>query len=153
MYPVDVTADAPVEALSDLTDGVGADVIFEAVGGDQSHGTDGSDSLAVAFEMARHGGTVVQIGHIVGDISLTPRTLRLRNVDWVNPARGVRQLGPNTDTGELARSLVAAGRVDLDRYVTHERRDGLAGFEDAVASGLGETNEDALGPVQMVLIE
>ncbi|WP_276259092.1 zinc-dependent alcohol dehydrogenase [Haloglomus litoreum] len=150
LVPVDARESDPVAAVRELTDGVGADVVFEAVGGDQSHGTDGDGPLAGAFRTARNGGTVVQVGHVVGDLTLTPRHLRLRNVDWVNPARGVRQVGPNADTGTLAAALVADDRADIESYVTHEL-DGLAAFETAVDIGLHPENYDALGPAQLRL--
>jgi threonine dehydrogenase-like Zn-dependent dehydrogenase len=73
LRPVDATAADPVEAVRDATGGVGADVVFEAVGGDQDHGTSGSDPLARSIRMARSGGTVVQIGYVIGQVSLSPR--------------------------------------------------------------------------------
>jgi threonine dehydrogenase-like Zn-dependent dehydrogenase len=150
LVPVDARGTDPVAAVRDLTDGMGADVVFEAVGGDQSHGSDGDDPLARAVRTARNGGTVVQVGHVVGDLTLTPRALRLRNVDWVNPARGVRQVSPGTDTGDLAAALVADGRADIESYVTHEL-DGLDSFERAVDIGLDPGEYGALGPAQLLV--
>lgn len=150
LHTVDARETGPVAAVEALTDGVGADVVFESVGGDQSGAGEDEEPLAQAFRMARHGGRVVQVGHIVGDLQLTPRQLRLRNIDWINPARGVRQLGPGTDTGAFAATLVADGRVDIESYVTHEL-DGLGAFERAVEIGLDPGAYDALGPAQIRL--
>lgn len=150
LVPIDARERDPVEAVHYLTDGVGADVVFEAVGGNQSHGNEGDDPIAQAFQMVRHGGKVVQVGHVTGDLTLTPRKIRLRNVDWINPARGVRRLGPNSDTGTLAGALVADERVDVESYVTHEL-DGLMSFPNAVDIGLNPGEYGALGPAQLLV--
>lgn len=147
---VDATETDPVDRVLESTTGVGADVVFEAVGGDQSRGTNGSDPLAQAFKMARSGGTVVQVGYIVGDIALAPRKIRSKSVDWINPVTGVTAPTPNTTTGELAAELVASDRVLIKEYVTHEL-DGLGSFEEAVEITLNKEAYGARGPAQLVL--
>lgn len=150
LLPVDAGSADPIEAVRDHTTGIGADVVIEAVGGDQSHGTDGSDPLAQATDMAARGGTVVQVGYIIGDLTLTPRVLRSKSVDWINPVTGARDLGPNRTTGTLAARLVEQGRVSIDEYITHELP-GLESFERAVKMTLNKDEYDALGPTQIVL--
>lgn len=149
LIPVDAGREDIPAVVREHTGGVGPDVVFEAVGGDQTHGTDGEDPLAVSVRTARRGGRVVQVGHVVGDVTVTPRVFRLNNVDWINPARGAVRLGPNTDSGELAASMVADGRVDVESYVTTELGS-LDGFERAVELGL-DPDADTLGPAQIVL--
>jgi threonine dehydrogenase-like Zn-dependent dehydrogenase len=150
MVPVDARVADPEAVVGEQTDGVGADVVFAAVGGDQSHMGRGDDPVATAVRSVRRGGRVVQVGHVVGDLTVTPRALRLAAVDWLNPPRGTRQLGPNTDSGELTARLAAGDRLDVDSYVTTEL-DGLAAFEDAVEIGLSGGESGTLGPAQMVL--
>ena len=142
----------PVERVEAATGGVGADVVFEAVGGDQTHGTAGSDPLAQAVRMARSGGTVVQVGSIAGEITMVPRHLRSNHLTWVNPERGAKRLSPNVDSGDLAPRLVADGRVEIASYVTHELS-GLAEFERAVDVTLRKDRHGAFGPAQLVLAE
>ncbi|WP_092816860.1 zinc-dependent alcohol dehydrogenase [Halopenitus malekzadehii] len=142
----------PVQAVEAATAGVGADVVFEAVGGEQSHGTEGSDPLAQAFGMARSGGSVVQVGYIIDEISIAPRAVRTKSVDWINPVTGVTAPTPNTTTGELAGELVDDGRVSLEEYITHEL-DGLESFETAVEITLNKAEYGARGPAQIVLSE
>ncbi len=150
MIPVDARASGLPNVVREANGGIGADVVFEAVGGDQSHGTAGDDPLAVAVRTARKGGSVVQVGHIGGDLTLTPRELRLRNVDWINPGRGTKQLGPNADSGELTSALVAGGRIDVESFVTIELG-GLEAFDEAIEVGLNPRDHGALGPAQLVL--
>jgi threonine dehydrogenase-like Zn-dependent dehydrogenase len=132
LVPVDVGERSLEDAVAEVTDGIGADVVFAAVGGDQSHGTRGNDPLAVAGRTVRSAGTLVQVGLLIGEIIIEPRVFRSKSVRWVNPRLGVASAGPNTDTGDLAPRLVADGRIDVGAFVTHELG-GLDSFEEAVA--------------------
>ncbi|WP_049928545.1 zinc-dependent alcohol dehydrogenase [Halopiger goleimassiliensis] len=150
LTPIDASEANPIAVVEEATDGLGADVAFEAVGGEQDHATSGDDPLAQAFESVRRGGTVVQVGHVTGDIELTPRTLRSKMVRWINPEKGYKSVGPGTSTGDLAAELVADGDVPIEEYVTHEL-EGLESFEKAVDVTLEKGEYDALGPAQLVL--
>lgn len=150
LLPVNARKTDPVERVDELTGGTGADVAFEAVGGAQSDGTDGPTPLDQAFDSVRAGGTVVQVGYIIGDVSLTPRRLRSKSVDWINPVTGVTAKTPNATTGEYAAELVAQNRVSIEEYVTHEL-EGLESFERAVEITMNKEEHGALGPAQMIL--
>lgn len=150
LNPVDATVTDPVEAVRERTGGIGADVVIEAVGGNQTHGTDGSDPLAQATGMVARGGTVVQIGYLIGDLTITPRTLRSKSIDWINPVTGMTDLGPDRTTGTFAARLVEQGRVSIEEYITDELS-GLDSFERAIEMTLNKEKYDALGPTQIVL--
>lgn len=150
MVPIDARETDPVAAVLDRTADIGADVVFEAVGGEHGHGTTGNDPLAQAFGMVRNGGRVVQVGHIAGDVSLTPRALRARAVDWVNPTTAMYPIGPNANSGDVAARMVADGHVTIDEFVTHEF-EGLGSFERAVDVTLDKEAHGALGPAQLVV--
>lgn len=147
---IDATESGPVARIHELTNDIGADVVVEAVGGHQRHATDGDDPLAQAVGSVRAGGTIVQVGYIIGDIELTPRTIRKKSVDWLNPASGVAARTPNASTGEYAARLVARGDVSIEEYVTHEL-DGLGSFEEAVEITMNKAEYGARGPAQIVL--
>jgi len=140
----------PVERILTATDGIGADVVFEAVGGTQSNATGGREPLAQAFAAARPGGRVVQVGYIIGEVSLSPRRLRSKSVDWINPTTGVTAYTPNATTGEHVAELVADDRVSITEYVTHEL-DGLERFADAIDITMNKAEHGARGPAQLVL--
>lgn len=148
--PIDATATDPVEEVKNATDGLGADVAFAAVGGEQAHVTHGDAPLAQAFQAVRRGGTVLQVGHIEGDTEITPRAARSKSIRWENPRKGVANVGPGTDTGALAADLAASETVPVEAYITHEL-DGLGSFEEAVNVTLDKRKHDALGPAQIVL--
>lgn len=150
LEPIDASGGDPVEELTERTDGVGVDLTFEAVGGDQTHGSQGSDPLARSLQATRSGGAVVQVGYIAGDLPVTPREFRTKSIDWINPTTGVIWTSPNTHTGEHVARLVADGRVDIDAYVTHEVS-GLNSVTEAVRITLNKQRHGARGPPQIVL--
>ncbi|THE65981.1 zinc-binding dehydrogenase [Salinadaptatus halalkaliphilus] len=150
LVPIDATTTDPLERIDERTDGLGADVVFEAVGGEQDHGTAGDDPLAQAFQMVRRGGTILQVGHIANDIELTPRAARSKCVRWVNPQKGYKSVSPSTNTGELAGELVADGDVPIEAFVTHEL-EGLESFDSAVDITVEKAEYGALGPAQIVI--
>jgi threonine dehydrogenase-like Zn-dependent dehydrogenase len=147
---VDANERNPVAAVAALTDGIGADVVFEAVGGAQPTAVEPTTPLGQAFRMARVGGRVVQVGHLEGEVAVEPRRLRADRIDWITPGRGLRQLSPALDTGQLAARLVGEGAIDVDSLVGPELA-GLEAFDRAVAIGLDPAGADALGPAQLVV--
>ncbi|NHN61559.1 MULTISPECIES: zinc-binding dehydrogenase [Halorussus] len=147
---IDAREEDPVERIVAATDGIGADVAFEAVGGSQDRLTDGDGPITQAFRALRTGGTLVQVGHIAGDVSATARDLRDKCLTWRHPLRGNPQLGPNASPGEVAPELVDDGLVTIDDHITHEL-DGLSSFERAVEMTLNKEEYGALGPAQIVV--
>ena len=140
----------PVKRVQDATGGIGADVVIEAVGGNQNHITEGNDPIAQAYRMVRNGGTILQVGHIEGTATLSPRDFRSKSINWINPTFGSIATGPSTTTGELTASLVAQNRLSLTEYITHTLH-GLESFEKAVEITANKHEHDALGPAQIIV--
>lgn len=148
MKPINARESDPAEVIREVTDGVGADVVFEAVGGEQDHVHEGAGPLAQAYDIVRQGGKIVQIGNIPGDVAVHSRDMRKKSVDWLHPNLGIKPTGPNADTGEIAAQLVANGDVSLTEYITHERS-GLESIHEAVEITLDP--DVGLGPVQIIV--
>jgi len=148
MIPIDGRKRNPPDAVLKATDGIGADVVFVAVGGTQFSVTTGDGPLAQAYRTVRPGGKIVQVGQILGEVTVTPRDLWSKSIRWVYPRHGSVSIGPNTDTGALAAELVARNRIDIASYVTHEL-DGLNSFETAVDITVNKSEYGALGPAQI----
>lgn len=148
--PIDATLTDPIDVISSATDGVGADVVFEAVGGDQSHATAGNDPIAQAMGAVKAGGTVVQVGYIIGDVTFSARAIRKQSVTWQNPVTGIAPTGPGRDTGNFAAELVASNRVSISEYITHECP-GIDLFEKAVEITANKADYGARGPAQIVI--
>jgi L-iditol 2-dehydrogenase len=91
------------EEVLRLTGGVGADVVFEAVGR--------NESVATAIDCVRKGGTVVLIGNVTPEV-----TLPLQKI----VSRQIRLQGSAASAGEYpeAIDLVASGRIQVRPLIT-----------------------------------
>jgi 2-desacetyl-2-hydroxyethyl bacteriochlorophyllide A dehydrogenase len=100
----------PAEAVLERTDGQGAEVVFEAVGG-------AFGALAPAVAAAARGGTIVLLGAFVGDVAVPYREANRRELDlrWSSSYstwNGVREL-------QIALDLIAEERVATAPLLTH----------------------------------
>jgi threonine dehydrogenase-like Zn-dependent dehydrogenase len=100
----------PVAAILERTAGLGADVVFEAVGG-------AGETLLSAVLAAARGGAVVLLGAFVGDVVVPYREANRRELDlrWSSSYstwKGVREL-------QIALDLIAEGRVATAPLLTH----------------------------------
>ena len=101
--------DAVSEVLA-LTDGWGADVVFESVGG-------AGEALPLGVAAAARGGVIVILGAFHGDVAVSYREANRRELDlrWSSSYStwaGVREF-------QLALDLLAGGRVDAAGLLTH----------------------------------
>ncbi len=102
-----------VAVIRELTEGVGADVVFECAGGSPKQGLAGHQSLLQALDAVRSGGKIVGVSWFGGPLEL--------NVDLFRE-RSLRYLFPDISTqAHLAHTvrLVASGRVRLGPTITH----------------------------------
>ncbi|WP_328974509.1 zinc-dependent alcohol dehydrogenase family protein [Streptomyces canus] len=103
----DAVADAretPEQLIADLTDGLGADVVIEAVGV--------PDSFELCTRMVRPGGHVANIG-----VHGAPATLHLEDL-WIKNITITTGLVDTYSTPTLLR-MAAAGRLPTSELVTH----------------------------------
>jgi alcohol dehydrogenase len=102
---VTVTADQdPVGVVKDLTDGLGADVVIEAVGVPQT--------FELCAAMVRPGGHLANVG-----VHGKPATLHLEKL-WIRNVTITTGLVDTNSTPTLLRML-AGGQLDLGALVTH----------------------------------
>jgi alcohol dehydrogenase len=97
-------ADAPVDVVREITDGLGADVVIEAVGV--------PDSFELCTELVRPGGHVANIG-----VHGKPATLHLESL-WIKNVTITTGLVDTSSTPTLLRML-AAEQIDTTQFVTH----------------------------------
>ncbi len=149
---LDARTDPVEERVLDATDGMGADVVFEAAGGHQESATAGDGPLARAFDLVRNGGTVSQVGIIPGQLSVEPMLLQHSCVSWVNgrDLAGSVETGPSSDSARTAIDLVTSGRVSVEGFVTHELA-GLDAVDEAVEITTNKGEHGAYGPAQIAL--
>jgi alcohol dehydrogenase len=96
--------DAPQDAVLELTGGLGADVVIEAVGV--------PETFELCTELVRPGGHVANIG-----VHGKPATLHLESL-WIKNVTITTGLVDTYSTPTLLK-MVAAGQIDATQFVTH----------------------------------
>jgi threonine dehydrogenase-like Zn-dependent dehydrogenase len=92
-------------ALADLTDGASPEVVFDATGN--------ARSMADAVQYAAHGGTLVYVGLVNGDVPLSDPEFHKRELTLLSSRNATR------DDFETVYGAVRDGFIDVSRYVTH----------------------------------
>jgi (R,R)-butanediol dehydrogenase/meso-butanediol dehydrogenase/diacetyl reductase len=110
------------EVVRDRTDGLGADVVYECVGG--------SDTIGSAVELSRRGGSVCLIGLADGTISVDPAAWLRKEITLTTALAYLH------DEFEQAMDLLADGQVRVDTLHTSTTQiDGLAATLEEFARG------------------
>jgi len=137
------TTDA-VAAIRELTDGQGADVVFECAGGSPKQGLAGNQTLMQALNAVRSGGKVIGVSWFGGPLQLDIDLLR---------ERSLRYLFPDISTQahlEHTVRLVASGRIRVKPTITHV----LSGIESVPKAFEITANKGAykaINPAQVLL--
>ena len=133
-----------VEAIRELTGGVGVDVVFECAGGSPKQGLAGHQSLLQAIEVVRSGGTIVGVSWFGGPIALNVDVLRERSLRYVFPDISTR--------GHLDHTvrLVATGRVRLKPTITHVL-EGIDSVPKAFEITANKGKYQAINPAQVMM--
>jgi threonine dehydrogenase-like Zn-dependent dehydrogenase len=134
----------PVAAIHRLTDGNGADIVFECAGGSPTQGLAGTGSLMQAIESVRSGGKLVGVSWFGAPLQLDVDLLRERSLRFLFP-----------DISTLAHlehtvRLVASGRVRLKPMITHVLS-GLEAVPRAFEITANKGKYQAINPAQVVL--
>ena len=96
----------PVEAVRELTDGLGADVVIETAGA--------AETMLQAYEMARPGGVILQFGIGPARFDGVPgQAYYFKDLTVIGSRAGL------PEDFERAVRLVATGQIDLEPLVTH----------------------------------
>lgn len=133
-----------VDAIRDLTGGIGADVVFECAGGSPKQGLAGSQSLTQAIDAVRSGGKIIGVSWFGGPLEL--------NVDLLRE-RSLRYLFPDISTqGHLAHTvrLAATGRVRLKPTITHVLH-GIEAVPKAFEITANKGQYKAINPAQVMM--
>ena len=134
----------PVATIRDLTEGNGADVVFECAGGSPKQGLAGSQSLLSALDAVRSGGKVIGVSWFGGPLEV--------NIDMLRE-RSLRYLFPDISTlGHLEHTvrLVASGRVRLKPTITHILQ-GIAAVPQAFEITAQKGKYKAINPAQVMM--
>ncbi len=141
---VDGSVVDPVEAVLELTGGIGADVVIESAGGPPKEGLAGSQTVDQALAMVRDTGRVVISSIVPGKVPLDFQLLRLRSTALIFPEMAhLRHLATTVE-------MVASGKLQIAPLVSHV----VWGLEEAplafeITGDKGRFG--ATGPAQIVV--
>jgi threonine dehydrogenase-like Zn-dependent dehydrogenase len=133
-----------VATIRDLTEGNGADVVFECAGGSPKQGLAGNQSLLNALDAVRSGGKVIGVSWFGGPLEM--------NIDFLRE-RSLRYLFPDISTlGHLEHTvrLVATGRVRLKPTITHVLK-GISEVPRAFEITANKGKHKAINPAQVMM--
>lgn len=133
----------PVSLIRDLTDGNGADVVFECAGGSPKQGLSGSQSLEQAVRAVRSGGKIIGVSWFGQPLEIDIDLLRERSLRYLFP-----------DISTLAHlehtvRLVASGQVRLRPVITHILK-GIEKVPEAFEITGNKAQYQAINPAQVV---
>ena len=131
--PINVDKTDAVEEIKAWSDGRGADVVFEAVGGT-------ANTLEQATEIAAKRGRVCMVGGHRTPLSFSERFARSRELTVIWSFCYGRR-GGKTEF-QIAIDLLAAGKLDANPLVTH--RFGLDDITEAFAVAAGRDEHDSV---------
>lgn len=133
-----------VSEIRELTEGIGADVVFECAGGSPKQGLAGTQTLRQAIDTARSGGKVIGVSWFGGPLELDIDLLRERSLRYMFP-----DISTQAHLEHTVR-LVASGRVNLKPTITHV----LQGIESAAQAFEITANKGkykAINPAQVMM--
>jgi len=118
----------PVARVKELTSGLGADVVIETAGTNQT--------MIQAYEMVRPGGAILQFGIGPTEVGGIPaQSYYFKDITVIGSRAGL------AEDFDRAIALVASGQIDLEPIVTHHfpLDDIQKGFEFIESGGDGGT--------------
>lgn len=124
---VDSTIDArqqPVVKLAQLSDGEFPSVVFDATGN--------ANSMSASVQYVAHGGTLVYVGLVKGDVCFSDTEFHKRELTLAGSRNATRE------DFDVVRAAIEDGYVNASRYVTHR-----IGFHDVVQEFEGLTRPEA----------
>ena len=133
-----------VSAIRDLTEGNGADVVFECAGGSPKQGLAGTQSLRQAIDAVRSGGKIVGVSWFGGPLELDIDTLRERSLRYVFP-----DISTQAHLAHTVR-LASTGRIHLKPTITHVLN-GLDQVPQAFEITAHKGKYGAINPAQVVI--
>jgi threonine dehydrogenase-like Zn-dependent dehydrogenase len=143
-YALDARQCDVVETIRDLTEGNGADIVFECAGGSPKQGMAGTKTLMQAIDSVRSGGKVIGVSWFGGPLEM--------NIDLLRE-RSLRYLFPDISTQahlEHTVRLVASGRVHVRDTITHQLQ-GLESVPQAFEITANKGKYQAINPAQVMM--
>ena len=133
-----------VARIAALTDGIGADVVFECAGGSPRQGLAGHQTLLQALQAVRSGGKIVGVSWIGAPLQLDVDSMRERSLRYLFP-----DISAQAHLEHTVR-LVASGRVRVAETITHVLH-GIESVPRAFEITANKGAFKAINPAQVIM--
>lgn len=133
-----------VAAIKELTEGIGADVVFECAGGSPKQGMAGTQTVRQAFDAVRSGGKVIGVSWFGAPFEVNIDLLRERSLRYLFP-----DISTQAHLQHTVR-LVASGRVQLQSTIRHVLH-GIESVPQALEITANKGKYQAINPAQVVI--
>jgi threonine dehydrogenase-like Zn-dependent dehydrogenase len=134
----------PVAEIRELTEGNGADIVFECAGGSPKQGLAGDRTTLQAVDAVRSAGKIVGVSWFGAPMEMDIDTLRERSLRYIFPdISTVEHL-------EYTVRLVASGRVRLKPAITHVLH-GIEQVPQAFEITANKGKYKAINPAQVMM--
>jgi threonine dehydrogenase-like Zn-dependent dehydrogenase len=142
----DITINAsnvnPIEAIGEITKGVGPDIVFDCASGRPEVGLSGTKTMEQALEVVRMAGKFVAVSILDADSVMPYAPLNRKMVQY----RSSKATNPKEDNWML--DLVGSGKVQLEPLVTHVL-EGLDKLPEAIEITGNKSKFKAINPAQV----
>jgi len=143
-YVIDARNDDPKKIVMEITDGIGADIVFDTAGGAPRAGLSGTKTISTSFEIVRDEGKVVQVAHLGLQATLDIEHLRNKGVKYIMPRLVSQRLFQHTV------NLVATKRLQTEPLITVVL-EGLEKVPQAIEMTLNKAKYKMMNPAQVVI--
>ena len=111
-YTINAKDTDPVNAIKEITEGKGADIVFEGAGGNPKKGLAGTQTIQQSIDSVKDGGKVIILSFYGQPVEMPADIMRMRNLQIIFPKM--------TTIGHLqhAMRLVASGQLQLKPIIT-----------------------------------
>ena len=133
-----------VATIQELTEGNGADVVFECAGGSPKQGMAGTATVRQAIDAVRSGGKVIGVSWFGQPFELNVDLLRERSLRYMFP-----DISTQAHLEHTVR-LVASGRVRLQSTITHQL-EGIESVPMAFEITANKGKYQAINPAQVMM--
>jgi threonine dehydrogenase-like Zn-dependent dehydrogenase len=141
---INASKEDPVKKVMEVTNGIGADIVFECAGGNPKHGLSGVKTLTQAMGMVRDQGKITQVAMLGAGATIEVGPINMRGIIY-------RGLGPcKWEHLRFAINLVASKRVKLAPLVTHTL-EGIEKVPEAFEITGNKAKYGAINPAQVII--
>jgi threonine dehydrogenase-like Zn-dependent dehydrogenase len=143
---IDANKENPVEVVRRETKGLGSDVTFECAGGNPAQGLSGGKTLVQAVDMARKGGKIVQMAHVMpgNTVPFEFKTLRKQGIFYMG------HLGATDAHFNYGIKMVTEKKVNVAKMITHTL-DGIDKLPQALEITGNKSKYHSINPAQVIV--